>query len=587
MCGIFGYLGSQSSRFDLDKFNILGIYNDSRGKDSVGFYAKTMENEYIHKGVTSEKLWVDFMIKRAQDLNGMRFENPNVVLGHCRKASVGAITIAQAQPVEVRDEDGNVVMVGIHNGTLLNYKELAEKYNFEYPKEWTDSQIFINLIYHNGFDLLKEYNGAGAFVFYFPDRGDVYIFKGYSRNYDYVNGQLSEERPLYMLTMNDHHYFSSIEDSLIAISGNYMWQENEKHELVSKKDVGIVNLDVNHLYHFNNGILLSKTEYDRKAMYQLGSSNYGSGTYNANRGNYWEHNDYIYGSNNSHQGRRSGQYNRNNSRSNTNNISNNFTSMGVKITSEQIKEIGLYDLKHNIIKEESNIPINCLKIHDGILQENIKGSLHICDGMYVFDRYSGLIISRLMKPELMIDNIKATTLFAYNGVIVKDFNHYVALHSLQSLLYSYIDMNRDLYINDVINYSDYPIYDKESNIVIGIDKETNGWALYNGIYTNIVDIYCKMFIVEDGTVQKYCYDYKDVLKLKNKNNNHYIDLVKNTKYFTDAKSQSVNYCTFIKNLIKENSMVLYSTIVSMGATEEDINNEIKNTLDNIQKINNK
>jgi hypothetical protein len=68
-----------------------------------------------------------------------------VALGHCRKASVGKVSIETAQPVVIENENGDVDYVLIHNGTIYNYRELAQKYipdmNIAEPQKWTLSTV--------------------------------------------------------------------------------------------------------------------------------------------------------------------------------------------------------------------------------------------------------------------------------------------------------------------------------------------------------------------------------------------------------------------------------------------------------------
>lgn len=85
----------------------------------------------------------------------------------------------------------------IHNGTLVNYKELATKYNVEFNLFETDSQIFCKTVYKAGYKVLSEYDGAGAFVFWDGRDGcdTIKIFKGASLYYE-NDKDLYIERPL-------------------------------------------------------------------------------------------------------------------------------------------------------------------------------------------------------------------------------------------------------------------------------------------------------------------------------------------------------------------------------------------------------
>lgn len=256
MCGIFGFIGSPKSKFDLNKFNILGIYNDSRGGDSCGIFVDGL----LEKGADKQKLFSTFILSN-ENYNSLK-NNPNikVALGHCRKASVGHVTIEQAHPIIVKDEEDNIELVMIHNGTLLNHKELAKKYDIKTTFGESDSMIFARIVNKVGFDVLSEYNGAGAFVFHKPKTGDVYFYQGASKNTEYSK-ELTEERPFFLISQSGGYYFSSIGEILNLIN--------------SEKEKKVLSLEPNHLYHLVNGRIKELTHYDRKDRYQTETKYYG------------------------------------------------------------------------------------------------------------------------------------------------------------------------------------------------------------------------------------------------------------------------------------------------------------------------
>ena len=97
MCGLFGYIGKDNKRFSWDKFNVLGLFNDSRGGDSCGRYLLGR----VLYGVEKKKLYRDLVLSYKND---SVFKENNVILGHCRKATVGAHTEANAQPIVLLNE---------------------------------------------------------------------------------------------------------------------------------------------------------------------------------------------------------------------------------------------------------------------------------------------------------------------------------------------------------------------------------------------------------------------------------------------------------------------------------------------------
>ena len=273
-CGLFGYLGSKCN---LDKLTILGMFNDTRGGDSCGLFIDSIGSFKSDKN--KNKLYRDFIAEESP--YGAINKEYDAILGHCRKASVGGIGARQAQPCIVLDENDKYIdFCMIHNGTLTNYKDLIKKYDVVVDDADTDSQQFCKLVYQEGFKVLSEYTGAGAFVFYDYRDGTIHVFKGKSKAY--ANDDSKEERPLYTYKMNGGIYFSSMFDSLYAIGAeakevidlkcNVLYKYNkDKNALIEKEAINRENNVASRLY--NNTITRCYTQdYDYDYNYNTRSS---------------------------------------------------------------------------------------------------------------------------------------------------------------------------------------------------------------------------------------------------------------------------------------------------------------------------
>ena len=251
MCGIFGIITPKPRKLDLRAFCVLGVNNDSRGGDSCGIF---IDKRYEY-GVNENKLFYNFF-PRSKVLNSVN--TCQIALGHCRKASVGAINAANAQPVVIKDEYGNVMFVLIHNGTIINYQELAKKYLPGIDiKDMTDSQVMARIFYHRGYGVLEEYLGAGAFVMvdYRNGEPEVFLFKGESKLSEYsVSTQI--ERPLFCTYSSNEFIFSSIMDYLKAL----------------RPSRDVMTVTPNKLLQLKDGKLLVIGTYDRKKKWQTRSS---------------------------------------------------------------------------------------------------------------------------------------------------------------------------------------------------------------------------------------------------------------------------------------------------------------------------
>lgn len=247
MCGIFGIINRKPSKFDYSTFCTLGIANDIRGGDSCGIFIDG-KTEY---GIGKEKFFEDFFLQ-SELLNDT--ERATIALGHCRKASVGAINLATAQPIVIQDENNNTKFVVIHNGTIYNYKELAEKYIPDIDiTGLTDSQVMARIFYYKGYDVLSEYNGGSVFVIvdYRTIKPKVLFFKGVSKKYD-TSTETTEERPLYLCFSKDKLVFSSIYTYLAALC----------------PDMVIYTGNANSLTQYEDGKLIKVRQYDRSKCVQ-------------------------------------------------------------------------------------------------------------------------------------------------------------------------------------------------------------------------------------------------------------------------------------------------------------------------------
>lgn len=214
MCGIAGIITKTPRVFDYSTFCTLGIANDARGGDSCGVF---IDGKYEY-GTGDTKLFSDYF------LNSDLLDNTHkamIAMVHCRKASVGNISKETAQPVVLTDKNGKVLYVLMHNGTIHNYRELAEKY---IPKiditGMTDSQVMARIFFNCGYKVLEEYNGGAVFAIadYRGGSPKVLLFKGASKKYRYSKEE-EEERPLYYCVdkVRRELVFSSIASNLIAL----------------------------------------------------------------------------------------------------------------------------------------------------------------------------------------------------------------------------------------------------------------------------------------------------------------------------------------------------------------------------------
>tara|TARA_R110002049_G_scaffold161142_1_gene326087 strand:- start:885 stop:2711 length:1827 start_codon:yes stop_codon:yes gene_type:complete len=259
MCGIFAWAGKTPKKFNRSSFNILGLYNESRGKTSCG---ESIDGD-IRVGLKSTRLFTDYIVKGEPLPNPVRVP---VVIGHTRQASNGGASIENAHPFGFGEKAHGYSFIGVHNGTLYNKTELAKKYEVNAnsvtetnhsvtTRVKIDSEILLECIYQSeSFKVLNDYQGGAALVFTNLNEPNViYCYHGASKYYNTSVSEL-EERPLYYYKESKNSlYISSLENSLLVLSGGV--------------DDNIKEFDTNIVYKITDG------DIDKAVKFKVDRSN--------------------------------------------------------------------------------------------------------------------------------------------------------------------------------------------------------------------------------------------------------------------------------------------------------------------------
>jgi glucosamine 6-phosphate synthetase-like amidotransferase/phosphosugar isomerase protein len=195
MCGII--TASGSIPFSVDKLNLLFAYNESRGKDSVGFY-----NE--KDNIPFEKRLYKKMGRASSELiPNHRWKETNLFLGHVRAATKGIVNIENCHPFLFDN------IIGCHNGTLNNWGILKKEYSLSEEVDMDSKVFFDYLNTYNDYKILEEFDGA-ANVLWVDKRQPkkLFVFKHSERTL--YRGIIETEEGKMM-------YISSVETGLEAI----------------------------------------------------------------------------------------------------------------------------------------------------------------------------------------------------------------------------------------------------------------------------------------------------------------------------------------------------------------------------------
>jgi len=208
MCGLVGFNGNKKP--NIVALKLMSIINRDRGKDSVGFRINNITNRGIYENY--QKDFGDplaFFSKFTFNKSIIGKWTSNSVMIHNRSATRGLRTIENSHPF-VYEKDG-VTHYFCHNGTLTNETELCKIYGLNPVDFSVDSKLLGHIIVHHGFEVLKQYKGAAAFLYYRNDMpNSLFVFKGESLS----DGKLEEERPLFYIRDKSSIYLASTQAAL-------------------------------------------------------------------------------------------------------------------------------------------------------------------------------------------------------------------------------------------------------------------------------------------------------------------------------------------------------------------------------------
>lgn len=137
MCGIVAVIGGMFKK-EVTTFHDLLVVDSLRGPHSTGVYVvRGDEDHLVKKALLPHELMHFPQFKRAFD------KLPDLCIGHNRWATVGDVNASNAHPFEADN------IVGVHNGTLTNWKKLKDSGKFI-----VDSECLIHNIDQDGIDVV-------------------------------------------------------------------------------------------------------------------------------------------------------------------------------------------------------------------------------------------------------------------------------------------------------------------------------------------------------------------------------------------------------------------------------------------------
>lgn len=253
MCGIHGFInGSTKADNAADDFVRSGfITNMLRGTDSSGIACVNANGNYDMSKLPLPGMHMtgnkssNQLISRARNTN-------TATICHVRAATVGEVIYDNAHPFVVEDEEGNVV-VGVHNGTLQNWRTKPEASYWDVDSGWAMARLQSEKA-----DAFEEFMGAFAFVWWD------------SRTPKLLNMARNSERTLYVAHTEDGNLVYASEAGMIH------WL-CERHRIKLKG--AIKDLEPGHMYQFD---INKPTEFNKtKLPTYVHRSTYSSTSYSS------------------------------------------------------------------------------------------------------------------------------------------------------------------------------------------------------------------------------------------------------------------------------------------------------------------
>lgn len=183
MCGIHGTIINKKE-INADNFNRDAfVANQLRGMDSSGLFLikeSPAESYFDYKKLPIPGQYF-IQDKQVEDMLATAGNEKVATVCHVRHATVGRIDINNAHPFEVVNKDDTRTIIGVHNGTISNWKSHKDSRYFSTDSEWCFHRIM-----EEGIEVLKEIDGAYCLVWWDSDDPDV------------INMIRNEERPMHI-----------------------------------------------------------------------------------------------------------------------------------------------------------------------------------------------------------------------------------------------------------------------------------------------------------------------------------------------------------------------------------------------------
>ena len=269
MCGIYGIAKSPTpytqSQYDTTRkvLREVATLSETRGAHSSGI-AQVGADTRLHKSLLPSSKFIDTK-EYSRAVKSLKSNDNNILLGHTRFATEGAIIKSNAHPFKVGD------VIGAHNGCVYNIAEMQATLDKQCP---VDSQLIFKAINDNDniSNAFKDFDSDFALSFVKKNPNILYLCR-------------ESNRPLYVAYVKSLKtlFYASDDDFLQAAFDKYNVAETE---IVSLNKNVLYAYDVTKFTDVNTNVTKTDFEYESRVYnssinnyYDRFYSHYGKGNY--------------------------------------------------------------------------------------------------------------------------------------------------------------------------------------------------------------------------------------------------------------------------------------------------------------------
>ena len=191
MCGMFGFVTSRKSGTLkgalADYVQQATLVGSLRGMDSVGYAAREQSSNrdaILKLPISGPQMFAHPMMLSVKEAA----RSASIFIGHNRAATKGQVNFDNCHPFKHAKKDGTGDIIGVHNGTLLDFHwgaKTEKRDEFNVDSDWLYYQLA-----QYGDEAFKKFDGSYALAYIESGKNQLSLVRGKDRSlaFAYVEG---------------------------------------------------------------------------------------------------------------------------------------------------------------------------------------------------------------------------------------------------------------------------------------------------------------------------------------------------------------------------------------------------------------